>query len=119
MDSHRRYRPGGIAADMEEMKQSRKMRHRSRAVEMSKRFHGFSPRAIKELRLLWPKALVLLGPCTRVEYYSRKFDDKGRVYYHDFENECLVYAAESPQKDGSHLLIIHGHFKIEPEGITG
>lgn len=90
-----------------------------RAVALSKQFHGFDPRRIKKVNIEWPRALMLLGPCVRVDYYSDKFDGKGRIYYHDFEKPAAVYAAESPQPDGTNLLIIHGNFKIKPEGITG
>lgn len=90
-----------------------------RAVALSRRFHGFDPRRVRRFNLEWPKAVALLGPCVRLEYYSKKFDRKGRIYFHDFEKGCAVWAAESPQPDGSNLLLIHGRFEIKPEGITG
>lgn len=90
-----------------------------RAVKLSKEFHGFDPRKIHEVKIEWPKALVALGPCVRLDYYSDKFDGKGRIYFHEFEKPAAVYAAESPQPDGTNLLIVHGRFRIKPEGITG
>lgn len=89
------------------------------AVRLSKAFHGFDPRSIKKVNVEWPKALVLLGPCVRLDYYSDKFDGKGRIYFHEFEKPAAVYAAESVQPDGTSLLIVKGNFRIRPEGITG
>ena len=91
----------------------------NKAMRLSKSFHGFDPRRIKGVDLDWPKALVCLGPCVRLDYYSDKHDGKPRIYFHEFEKPAAVYAAESPQPDGTNLLIIHGHFSIKPEGITG
>jgi len=89
------------------------------ALKLSKEFHGFDPRKIHKVKIEWPKALVMLGPCVRLDYHSDKFDGKPRIYFHEFEKPAAVYAAESPQPDGTNLLIIHGHFRIKPEGITG
>lgn len=89
------------------------------AIKLSKRFHGFDPRRLQSVDIVWPKALVLIGRCLRIDYLCDKFDGKDRIYFHEFKNQCVVYAGESPQKDGTSLLIIHGKFKIKPEGITG
>lgn len=72
----------------------------------------------------WPRALMMLGLCAQVDYVSDKFDNKIRRYFHEFElsdpeKPCLLLADAQPQPDGSHLLIIKGHFKIKPEGIVG
>lgn len=92
---------------------------RAGALELSKKFHGFDPRKIHSVNIDWPKHLMLIGPCVRIDYYSKKFDGKGRVYYHDFEKPCVVMAGASPQRDGTNLLVIKGNFEIKPEGITG
>jgi hypothetical protein len=89
------------------------------AIELSKKFHGFDPRKIKRVGITWPKALAVLGACARVDYLCDKHDGKPRVYYHNFEKQCELYAAPGSQPDGSSLLIIRGNFQIKPEGITG
>lgn len=92
---------------------------RAAAVELSKKFHHFDPRKIHSVNVQWPKHLVALGPCVRIDYYSNKFDGKGRVYFHEFEKPCVVMAGAVPQSDGTNLLIVKGKFEIKPEGITG
>jgi hypothetical protein len=89
------------------------------AVRLSKKFTGFMPRKLHRIDIRWPKASALIGPCVRLDYYSTKWDHKGRVYYHEFEKPCQVFAAAKPQPDGDNLLIIKGKFQIRPEGITG
>lgn len=89
------------------------------AAELSRKFFGFDPRKVRRINLTWPKALMCLGSCVRLDYLSDKFDGKARVYFHEFDGPCNVYAAEKQQADGSGVLVIHGKFKIKPEGITG
>lgn len=91
----------------------------SAAKTLSAEFHGFHPRRIRGVNIDWPKALVDLGACARVDYVSRKWDDKTRRYFHEFEKPARVLAAPGSQPDGDGLLIIKGKFKIKPEGITG
>ena len=118
MGAHGRHWPLVDTPDMEKMKGGEKKKARRRAIALSRAFHGFDPRRIRRVPIAWPKALVSLGPCVRLEYYSEKFDEKGRIYFHDFELPCEVFAADAPQPDGSNLLIIQGKFQIKPEGIT-
>ena len=90
-----------------------------RALRLSREFFEFEPREVKAIDIDWPKALVCLGACPQVDYISDKFDGVVRHYYHEFEEPCQVFAGESPQKDGSNILILHGKFKLESDGITG
>lgn len=90
-----------------------------RAVELSKLFHGFDPRKIKAVNIKWPGSLTALGACVRIDYACDKWDGKDRIYFHDFVRPAVVYAAPSPQADGSNILIVHGKFKITKAGIEG
>jgi hypothetical protein len=90
-----------------------------RALELSRKFYGFDPRKIKGINITWPKALVSIGAAARINYISDKFDGKTREYYHQFDKPAVVYVGDQPQKDGTSLIIIHGKFKIKPEGIVG
>lgn len=90
-----------------------------RAVELSKKFHGFDPRKIKEVSIEWPKSLTALGACVRVDYACDKWDGKDRIYFHDFEKPATVFAAPKSQKNGDNLLVIVGKFKITANGIEG
>lgn len=89
------------------------------AKQLSAEFHGFAPRRSRAVNIDWPKALVDLGACARVDYISRKWDNKTRRYFHEFEKPARVLAAPGSQRDGDGLLIIKGKFKFKPEGITG
>jgi len=91
----------------------------ARALKISKQFYGFDPRSIHTINIDWPDALVCIGAAAQINYISDKFDGVIREYFHEFEKPAVVFVAESPQKDGSNLIIIHGKFKIKPEGITG
>lgn len=91
----------------------------SEAVRLSKKFNGFVPRRIRRVNIQWPNAAMLIGPCVRLDYFSKKWDGKGKIYFHEFEKPCQVFAAAKPQPDGDNLLIVKGKFEIRPEGITG
>ncbi len=90
-----------------------------RAAKLSADFHGAPPRKLKYLDIEWPRALVRLGRCARVDYVSDKFDGKTRQYFHDFEGEASLFTAERPLPGGHSCLVIIGDFKIKPQGITG
>lgn len=90
-----------------------------RALDLSREFFDLEPRKVKRVDIDWPKALVCLGVCPQVDYISDKFDGKIRHYFHEFEGPCQLFAGDAPQVDGSNILIIHGNFKLKPEGITG
>lgn len=90
-----------------------------RALKISARFYGFSPRRIQLMAWKWPKALAHLGRCSQLNYVSDKFDGKVREYFHQFENNAQVFTADSPQRNGDRLLIIRGRFKVKDEGIIG
>ena len=90
-----------------------------KAEKISKLFYGMRPRNMRKTRITWPRALVLLGKCAQLNYVCDKFDGKVREYYHRFGPGCMVFAGDSPQADGTQLLIIKGKFKIQKAGITG
>lgn len=90
-----------------------------KAVKLSRKFYGFDPRKIKKVNITWPRALVSIGAAAQINYISDKFDGKMREYFHNFENKAVVYVGDTPQKDGTSLIIIHGNFKIKPDGIVG
>lgn len=90
-----------------------------RAVELSTLFHEAAPRAIHQVDIEWPKALVLIGPCLQLDYLSDKYDGKVRWYYHNFEKPSVVFAAATPQPDGDNVLVIKGKFRITADGIVG
>jgi len=90
-----------------------------RAVRRSKSFWGFTPRKIDRIRLTWPGALVNLGRCSQVNYVSDKYDGELREYFHKFEGNVEIFAADSAQADGREIIVIIGKFKIKPEGIVG
>lgn len=94
-------------------------RSMKKAVELSRRFYGLAPRQIRRVNITWPRALVCIGAGARIDYISDKFDGKVRRYFHEFEKEALVYIPDYPQPDGKNLIIIHGNFEFQPEGITG
>jgi hypothetical protein len=96
----------------------------ARALDRSEVFHGKPPRRIRRVRIKYPKAVVLLGACAQLDYVSDKWDGKLRRYFHEFKlsdpkRPCLVFASATPQPDGSNLLIIKGHFRIDKDGIIG
>jgi hypothetical protein len=89
------------------------------AMRLSQKFHKFVPRSVHKVDIHWPKASMLIGPCVRLDYFSDKWTGKGKVYFHEFDGPCQVFAAARPQPDGDNLLIVKGKFEIRPEGITG
>lgn len=89
------------------------------AISRSKRFHGRKIKNIKSVPIQWPKALVAIGRCARVDYLSDKYDGKMRLYFHEFDEPALILAGESEQKNGENLLIIKGRFDINSLGIVG
>lgn len=89
------------------------------AVKAARMFTGLPTREVWNEHFEWPKALPMIGPCTEVEYVSHKFDGKLRRYYHKFGKGARIYFDNKPQRNGDHILIIRGPFKIKPEGITG
>ncbi len=91
----------------------------NRAIDLSKKFHGLVPRRVRNVKIDWPKNLVLIGGCARLEYLSDKTDGKVRLYYHDFEKWAAVYAAPTAQPGGQNMLVIIGKFKITEDGIIG
>ena len=91
----------------------------NRAIDLSKKFHGLVPRRVRNVKIDWPKNLVLIGGCARLEYLSDKTDSKVRLYYHDFEKWAAVYAAPAAQPCGQNMLVIIGKFKITEDGIIG
>jgi len=88
-------------------------------VLLSEKFHGHPARFERDIDIDWPDSLVSLGVCARVDYIADKFDDGIVRYWHEFDGPVLLYADPEAQADGSQLLVIHGKFKIESEGITG
>ncbi len=96
-----------------------KNKAREKALKLSEKFFDMKPRFTKKIDIDYPKVLIRLGTCERVDYISDKFDGKNRYYYHEFDGPCELFTGESPQKNGYGLLIIIGKFKIKPEGITG
>jgi hypothetical protein len=90
-----------------------------KAINRSKAFHGRKIKRIKSVCIDWPKALVAIGHCARVEYLSDKYDGKKRLYFHDFDEPAVILAGESEQKNGENLLIIKGRFDINSLGIVG
>lgn len=93
-------------------------RETKKALKLSRGFYGFDPRKVRRINIDWPRSVVCLGPAAQVDYISDKFDGVVRRYFHEFK-DAILYASAEPQKDGSNLLIIHGKFKVKPEGITG
>jgi hypothetical protein len=89
------------------------------AMRLSEKFHKFVPRSVHKVNIDWPKASMLIGPCVRLDYFSDKWSGKGKVYFHEFDGPCQLFAAARPQPDGDNLLIVKGKFEIRPEGITG
>jgi hypothetical protein len=90
-----------------------------KAARLSERFHGKPPRHLKDVALEWPRALVRLGRCARIDYVSDKFDGKTRRYFHDFRHTAQLFTSEKPLSGGRSMLLIIGKFSIKPEGITG
>jgi len=90
-----------------------------RAKKLSRRFYGYRPRHLRKCNIDWPKALVSLGVCARVDYVTDKFDGQVRRYYHEFVPGVLVLAGADPQPNGDSLLVIKGKFKITEEGLVG
>lgn len=90
-----------------------------RAIKRSAKFFGFTPRKIERVVIEWPAALVSLGRCSQVNYVSDKFDNKVREYFHKFEDDVQIFAADQAQADGREILVIIGNFEIKPEGIVG
>jgi len=89
------------------------------AKKLSRRFYGFRPRRLRAAKIVWPKALVLLGGCAQVDYVSDKHDRKLRQYFHEFEPGVLLLAGERPQPNGYNLLLIFGKFDITKDGLVG
>ena len=94
-------------------------RYLKKAIRLSKKFFGFDPRKIDRLPITWPKALVSLGPCSRIHYVNDKFDGKTREYFHDFDQPCIVLADPERQPNDCGMLVIIGRFKITEAGIEG
>lgn len=92
---------------------------RAKAVALSKKFHGFEPRRISKQRMNFPSAWTEIGVCSQLNYVTDKWDGKVREYFHEFVNECRIFAAPNVQPSGEALLLIKGNFEIRPEGITG
>lgn len=90
-----------------------------KAIRLSREFFGFDPRTLKQRDLKWPKSLILMGACRRVDYLTDKFDGIFRQYYHDFNKKCVLLGSPDTQKNGDGMLIILGKFKITKSGITG
>lgn len=91
---------------------------KKRAIALSKKFHGLVPRRVRNVKIKWPKNMVLIGGCARLEYLSDKTDGKIRLYYHNFKT-AAVYAAPVAQPGGQNMLVIIGKFKITADGIIG
>lgn len=91
----------------------------SRAIDLSKKFHGLVPRRVHKVKITWPRNLALIGGCSRLEYLSDKTDGKVRLYYHNFKKWAAVYAAPIAQPGGQNMLVIIGKFKITADGIIG
>ena len=91
----------------------------SAAIDRSSEFYQLRPRHIKKVNIIWPTALVQIGPCSQLNYVSDKFDETLREYFHKFEKLPMIFASAVKQPDGSEILIIKGRFEIKPEGITG
>ncbi len=94
---------------------------RKKAVERSWAFYGMKPRHKTKVLIEMGRrrVLMLIGQCMQLNYKCDKFDGKVREYYHRFGPGCQIYALDSPQPDGSEILIIKGPFKIKPAGLTG
>lgn len=111
--------PDKIIAVRKRFANSKRGSQTAQALELSRKFYGFDPRTITKVNLEWPRSLVCIGAAAQVDYVSDKFDGVVRRYFHEFKSGAVVYVGATPQKDGSNLIIIHGKFKIRPEGITG
>ena len=59
-------------------------------------------------------ALIEVGRITAIEYESKKFDGKSRVYRHDVTKTRILYIST----DGE-VLIVKPGFKITKRGIEG
>lgn len=90
-----------------------------RAAQRSEKFFQMLPREVRRVNIKMPRALASLGHCSQVNYVNDKFDGKLREYFHQFEGPTEIFVGDSPQPDGSELIIIKGKFRIEAEGITG
>lgn len=92
-----------------------------KAVEKSKEFFGFFPRGLKTTKIEWPTDLVIIGAAAQLNYVSDKFDGKMREYFHRFDakNRTVVLLDADEQPDGSRLLILKGHFKVDDRGLIG
>jgi len=99
-------------------RQSRALR---KALRKSEEFFGARPRWIKRIELEYPKTLVQIGACPRVDYVSDKWDGKMRLYFHNFDSGDMpvILAAPESQKNGDNMIVIIGKFKIEAEGLIG
>ena len=99
----------------------RKSRALRKALAKSEEFFGATPRRIKKIELDYPKTLVQIGVCPRVDYVSDKWDSKLRLYFHNFDSDNMpvILAAPDPQPNGDNMILIIGKFKIEAEGIIG
>jgi hypothetical protein len=99
----------------------RKSRALRKALAKSEEFFGAEPRWVKKIELEYPRTLVQIGSCPRVDYVSDKWDGKLRLYFHQFDSEDMpvILAAPEPQPNGDNMILIIGKFKIEAEGIIG
>lgn len=99
----------------------RKSRALRKALAKSEEFFGAKPRWVKKIELEYPRTLVQIGSCPRVDYVSDKWDGKLRLYFHQFDSEDMpvILAAPEPQPNGDNMILIIGKFKIEAEGIIG
>jgi len=91
----------------------------AQAAMLSRRFHGLRPRRLSNVRITWPKALVLIGHVARIDYLSDKEDGKMRLYTHDFDRPVQVFASGSAKSGRKNILLLHGSFSITQEGIVG
>ncbi len=90
-----------------------------RAGVLSEKFYGQAARFEREVDIDWPKSLVSLGVCARVDYITDKWGDGLIRYWHEFTGPAMLFADPDVQVDGNQLLVIYGKFKIESDGITG
>lgn len=91
----------------------------NQALDLSRRFHGATPRVVREINFRAPQSLVAIGECAQLDYVSDKFDGKRRRYFHEFEQPCKVLADPQRQTNGQSVIVLLGKFKITERGIIG
>lgn len=90
-----------------------------KALSKSQQFHGWKPRWIRKVVVEWPKALVLIGVCPRIDYVSDKWDGEFRLYWHKFDSPPQLFLSPEKMPNGDTMLVVIGKFNVTDEGIIG